>query len=786
VLALASSLLACSAEDADTQRWRERATAALARGDRRAAIDAIDALARSAPDAPEAIAEAAALQILAGEAPAAVWRLEAGVTRFPDRDDLRVALGNAALAVSDPNLALRAVAPVGPRSGHHTNALLIRARAALALGDLETALEGFREAAALDPESPARWNQIVALVRDQRLADARAALADARAALPADSRSDLRRVELWLASVEASRPAQRDAGIASLWALVQDAPEDVGGWQAWAGALQNAGRVNEARERLAEAVAAAPDQTALVPLLARTQLAAGDFAGAERTLEQLAARSRSAADFLALAELQNAAGQPERAAETIRRAIEAHPDDALLHRRSAEAFLDRGRTAEARASIARFRALAPHSAQGDFLRARLDLAEGNATAAVTRLQALVVQLDLAATQYWLGRALEASGDLEGAKRHYRLAAARAPRESAPLIALLHLAEQRGDARSAAQSANLLIQWHPGRLEGWIALTRALTSLGDFEAAETVARRTCERFPDRQEPVLALALTLRTRGAHAEALGALDAATARLGASPELAAERAMALGAAGRAPEGLSVAERALIEYPDSASLHHARATLLFALGRAAKGAAAVDRALAIAPDDPTPLASRARFRAATGDLEGARADCERYLRARPEDAEVHFILGSVERDAGRGDIALDHYRRAAALDESAWAPRNNLAMLLAERGDLDGALAAAQEAYALADGDPNATDTLGWLYLQRGLVDRAIALLEDAHAAAPALVEIQLHLALAYGQAGRTDAARHLLRDLEARGAGNAAARGRAAEALRVMEARE
>ena len=62
------------------------------------------------------------------------------------------------------------------------------------------------------------------------------------------------------------------------------------------------------------------------------------------------------------------------------------------------------------------------------------------------------------------------------------------------------------------------------------------------------------------------------------------------------------------------------------------------------------------------------------------------------------------------------------------------LGSLLAAEGDLDGALAAAQEAYRLDETNPYVMDTLGALYLRKGLEQRALSLLEEAHAAAPAM----------------------------------------------------
>jgi tetratricopeptide (TPR) repeat protein len=196
-------------------------------------------------------------------------------------------------------------------------------------------------------------------------------------------------------------------------------------------------------------------------------------------------------------------------------------------------------------------------------------------------------------------------------------------------------------------------------------------------------------------------------------------------------------------------------------------ASILFLTGAPEKvleGDRAIERALELDPEDPEPLRTRARYRAATGDVDGARADCEAYLALRPNDSQVLFMLGVVHEKAGRPDAAIAAYRRAAENDEQAFAPRNNLALLLDEQGDLDGAIDAAQQAYRLAEDDTSVMDTLAALYLKKGLADRSISLLEEAHAKAPEKPAVQLHLAMAYRDAGRSDDARRLLFELRPR----------------------
>src|SRR5262245_26772659 len=93
------ALAACSPSERDA---REQAREALARGERGAAIEAIEALRQAAHDTPEAYLEQADLWIRAGEAPRAVWLLDEGVARFPERHDLRLFLASTALLVGDP------------------------------------------------------------------------------------------------------------------------------------------------------------------------------------------------------------------------------------------------------------------------------------------------------------------------------------------------------------------------------------------------------------------------------------------------------------------------------------------------------------------------------------------------------------------------------------------------------------------------------------------------------------------------------------------------------------
>lgn len=756
--------IACPSPQERAEQARADAREALARGDRDAALGALEILRELRAETSADPLELAQLLVQAGEAPEAVWLLEEAVRESPERDELRIALAQAALLVADGAAALDALDAIDEDSEKHPDALVLRSQAELRLGDLDRAVATLTLAEQLYPDRAApRLVRIGTLLRERRLDEARRALDEAREPLAAAGQAEaLRPFAIALHSAEAAG-GNLDTAIVGLRALVAQEPDDPEGWQALAQVMIRAGRLEDATKELQSALEHDPESTELLPILASLHRSANRPEEARRALRELVERSPSPTAYLALARHHSVQGDDADMLEVFDQALGEFPDDPLLQRTRAEALLSAGKVEPARAAIDDYAARFPKDPNTEYLRARLELADGNATSAAERLARLLPRLDRSWTQHWLGRALEAAGDRAGAERRYQLALVRDPSDPALYGQPIALAERRGDWNGSAGLARHLVTIAPGRYPGWAALVGGLVQQGAGAEAVQLARRAAQLFGDRADAQLLLVRALRTHGEHDAALSLLGDLGRRFGTTPDIAVERVLTLGLAGRVEEGIQAAKAALAEHPDSAALHTAWASLLFAAGRAEEGAGAVDRALELDPDDPQPLAIRARFRAATGRLEGARRDAELYLKQRPEDAQVYFMLGVVHEQSSDAERAIASYRRAAELDPTAFEPRNNLALLLAER-DLDGALAAAQEAYALRSDSPAVLDTLGWLYLRKGLVERAISLLEEAHASAPELAEVQLHLALAHREAGRTEDARRLLAALAKR----------------------
>jgi Flp pilus assembly protein TadD len=506
---------------------------------------------------------------------------------------------------------------------------------------------------------------------------------------------------------------------------------------AWAGALIQAGRIDAAELEARRAVACDPTGRAAASahlLLGRIQLARrqpepamvelrramaieasraadgergdpeawrlaadllverGDLDGAEALLE--AAVAAVGADGGGLRELgrtQLERREPERAARSLRRAVEVDRGDQEGWRLLAlveERLRHRG------------------EARLDWLSLlRLDPENPDALLGLGRLALL--DDDPVAAGEWFRRHLRAAG--EGAEPRLRVAVewleGRRPEEALRLaqeglaatpgeprlllVAGLALEEQRRWREAAAQLQGI----SPGAGELWFSARATMT--------EALARA----------------------GQPEEALAALAPALAARPGEPRLVTLQASIWSRSGRAAEA-------------AAKLGDLRADRA-RLGDPA-GALEIEEALADA------LLRDGRGEEAVAGLRSA-------VEARPTETALRYTLGSTLARMGRVDEAEVEMRGLLALDGEHAEALNFLGYSYAERGvRLDEAEALLRRALAVAPRRGHIVDSLGWLLLQRGDLPGAIEALEQAVRLGgpdPAVLE---HLGDAYRAAGR------------------------------------
>jgi len=113
---------------------------------------------------------------------------------------------------------------------------------------------------------------------------------------------------------------------------------------------------------------------------------------------------------------------------------------------------------------------------------------------------------------------------------------------------------------------------------------------------------------------------------------------------------------------------------------------------------------------------------------------------------------------------AKQMYQRALQVQPENALAKNNLAyLMLQEGGNVDVALAMAQEARRGMPDSPNSADTLGWAYYQKGIYGSAINLFQESLKDGRKGNQLEdaltyYHLGLAYRKNGQKDLSRTTL----------------------------
>ncbi|MCP5066220.1 MAG: tetratricopeptide repeat protein, partial [bacterium] len=197
----------------------------------------------------------------------------------------------------------------------------------------------------------------------------------------------------------------------------------------------------------------------------------------------------------------------------------------------------------------------------------------------------------------------------------------------------------------------------------------------------------------------------------------------------------------------------------DSSALQALRGDLLFQLGRDDAARAVFDAALEADPESGPALAGLGQLEQRAGKLEEALALFERASAAHSDDPNYAYFVASTQLALGRNEEGEAGLRALLRRNPEHFPACNDLAWLLAEKGeDLELAVALATRASRV---DPQAAvlDTLGWVLLKRGDIEPAIAVFDRALAKQPDYATARYHLGLALVQRGDMEAAAEAFR---------------------------
>ncbi|MBN1553840.1 MAG: tetratricopeptide repeat protein [Phycisphaerae bacterium] len=168
----------------------------------------------------------------------------------------------------------------------------------------------------------------------------------------------------------------------------------------------------------------------------------------------------------------------------------------------------------------------------------------------------------------------------------------------------------------------------------------------------------------------------------------------------------------------------------DAAKQSHLRDNLIYALGRARRHSRAVElidewiRDIEQTQPRPADAISRlakwrdsaVRLLLAAGFLDEAESRLKTYLANDPNNAELHNLQSTLLTERQQDDQALRELQRARKLQPKDPSYQNNLAYLLAQRGEMLPQAERLIRAALQIDGPrPTTADTLAWVYYKQG-----------------------------------------------------------------------
>ncbi len=400
----------------------------------------------------------------------------------------------------------------------------------------------------------------------------------------------------------------------------------------------------------------------------------------------------------------------------------------------------------------------------------IDLAAGDAAAALIDFKRALGRADDARAHFGLARAYDGVGDAANARKeidatlavspqHVGALTLRARRQSAsvePARALSDLAVVLDSPVQALASPSELSDAYAAR--AWVQLER-----GEATEARDSFARAVTLNPSNIDALNGEGRLLLNEGRYAEALARLDKALDLAPNSPQTIASDAEAKLELERLSDARQQLVAAREKFPRSVPILLLLAKVEEHSGNTEGSEAYLRVAIAdvdrLRPEAVLPFIALSELNAARGRLGDARATLDEAKKTLPPSSALERAFGEFDERQGAFDSAIGHYRSAIGKDSKDVAARFRLAVALRRVRRFDEASAELDRVAAVDRDYPGILLERGLLFEDSGDVDRAIDQFKTALAKAPEDSDLQLRVGAAYVAIGRPDDALPMLR---------------------------
>lgn len=524
--------------------------------------------------------------------------------------------------------------------------------------------------------------------------------------------------------------------------------------------FDESGQSDKATKLIRRAVEEAPENLSLRAQLATRLRNQGDTQGAEQVLLDAAESFQSAGAFNLLANFYRLEKRSEDALKALDRvvALSGGGNDALRFTQ-ADVLVDLGEYDRAEKVASELE----EPTYAKLLRGRIALEQGDAARALELFaDGIRAWPANAGARFLAGRAALALGDVERATSELREAirADNAATPASELLARLHY--ERGEYNEALRVAKLAQRRPDADMPAVMTIVaRSFTGLGQYDDARGVLESLRQRPDTRLLAQVELANLERIAEGQSAAIASIETSGLDLAApeNADLLRPWIDAMLATGQAPAALQRLDGIIARHGDQAANHELRGVVLTRMGRNDEARAALEKSIALDSNHAAGYAGLATLAARENRLSEAVELFDKAAALEPAASLYPYSAAQLALASGDRDGAEQRLRELVRKFPGHAGARNDLAWLLAEKGeDLDWALVLALQAQRL-DPSPEILDTLGWVRFNRSEYAAAVKALEQAVEERGDSPSMHYRLGLALARNGDASRAREELR---------------------------
>jgi tetratricopeptide (TPR) repeat protein len=517
----------------------------------------------------------------------------------------------------------------------------------------------------------------------------------------------------------------------------------------------------KATELIRQAVEQAPENLSMRSHLAMRLRNMGEVEEAEQVLLEAAESFRSAGAWNLLAGFYRQQGESAKALEALEKMADlAGGGTDQLRFTQADVLIDVGELDRAE-EIARS---LEEPIYAKLLRGRIALERGDPKGALELFdQGIRAWPNNAGARFLAGLAARALGDRARAISELREAVRvdNSATSAAELLARIHF--ELGDYAEAIRYARLAARRRGAELPGiYVVAARALVELRKYDEARMTLENLSRMSGQESLATIELASVESAASGPAAGVRTIEESGLDLGDPQNADLLRAYADHriAEGKAELALERIDAALARHPSEAAYHEMRGLVLTRLDRDQEAHSAFEKSAELDPQHAGAYAGLATLAARGNEIERAVELFDQAAGLAPDKSSYAYAAAQLSLATGAAEGAEKRLREVVSRFPGHAGARNDLAWILAEKGEeLDWALALAEEAQRM-DPSPDVLDTLGWVHFRRGEMSAAVGALEQAVEARADSPSIRYRLGVALNRAGDPERAREMLEE--------------------------